>query len=226
MSAGYFLEIFGGAGAVIIAVGGCLWKCLRSYEFKYDYEDEERSATDVLKSTWENKGIEFPIEEDFGENYNRLKFSTKKDGNWNVNIDKGHGGVYLYFTTDRLPPSYNKKKHYLRINIRNVKKSMKVIFEHKCFGSEFAACGHRNLPKNITKDGEHIFEPECLIDLSRDGIVKQEQLGVSITGEHEDIKNIIIDEAYYGERWSFCKIFCCCKHRKTILYRKKQVNDE
>ena len=50
MSAGYFLEIFGGAGAVIIAVGGCLWKCLRSYEFKYDYEDEERSATDVLKS--------------------------------------------------------------------------------------------------------------------------------------------------------------------------------
>ena len=39
--------------------------------------------------------------------------------------------------------------------------------------------------------------------------------------EYKDIKNVIIDEAYYGEKWSFYKL-CCCR---TILCRKKPKDD-
>ena len=49
-----------------------------------------------------------------------------------------------------------------------------------------------NVHKNIKKDGVHVFEPECIIDLqnNHENVVKKEQLGIYITGNHKDIKNV------------------------------------
>ena len=52
-----------------------------------------------------------------------------------------------------------------------------------------------------------------------------EQLGVWMCADKQEIKNIIIDEAYYGEKWSFYKFGCCGRHWKTVLCRKKRKTD-
>lgn len=228
MSFGYLIEIFGGTGAVVIGIGTCIYGFLKRYELKYDYEEEDKEdPVDVLNEEWETPGDNFSIEEEFGSNWNRLKFAKKENGNWNVDINKKEGSVYIYTKKDRLPPKSNQGNHYLRINIKNVKKNMKVKFEQKFFDISYNGVHHDNVYKNIKKDGPHIFEPECIIDLqnNHENVVKKEQLGVYISGEYRDIKNIIIDEAYYGEKWSFCKLCCCRRHCKTILYRRKPKND-
>ena len=225
MSVDYLVEIFGGTGAVILGVGTCIWGCLKSYELKYDYDEEDKEEPIyVLDEEWETRGESFSLEEDFGRNWNRLKFATKENDNWNVNINKNEGSVYIYTKKDRLPPKCNDGKHFLRINIQNVTKNMKVKFEQKFFDISYNGVHHDNECKPIKKDGVHIFEPDCIIDLqnNHENVVKKEQLGVYITGKHKEIKNIIVDEAYYGEKWNFCNI-CCCK--KKILYRKKQKED-
>ena len=225
MSVDYLVEIFGGTGAVILGVGTCIWGCLKSYELKYDYDEEDKEEPIyVLDEEWETRGESFSLEEDFGRNWNRLKFATKENDNWNVNINKNEGSVYIYTKKDRLPPKCNDGKHFLRINIQNVTKNMKVKFEQKFFDISYNGVHHDNECKPIKKDGVHIFEPDCIIDLqnNHENVVKKEQLGVYITGKNKEIKNIIIDEAYYGEKWIFCNI-CCCK--KKILYRKKQKED-
>ena len=225
MSVDYFFEIFGGTGAVILGVGTCIWGVLKRYELKYDYDEEDKEdPTQVLNEEWETPGENFSVEEDFGRNWNRLKFATKENDNWNVSINKNEGSVYIYTKKDRLPPKCNGGKHFLRINIKNVTKNMKVKFEQKFFDISYNGVHHDNECKPIKKDGVHIFEPDCIIDLqnNHENVVKKEQLGVYITGKNKEIKNIIIDEAYYGEKWIFCNI-CCCK--KKILYRKKQKED-
>lgn len=223
MSLKLFLEVFGSVGGVLIGVGGCIWKCFRSYDFKYNYPEIELDPIEVLNQEWETKGTEFPLEESFGRSWNRLIFAKKDNGNWNINIDKEHGSVYIYTKKDKHPPAVNNGKHYLRINIKNITKNMKVNFEQKFFDTQYNRVGHQNETKPIRKNGVHIFEPECIIDLENDhsNAVKIEQLGIHITGKYSDIKNVIIDEAYYGEKWSFCHLFCCRKKCKTILYRKK-----
>ena len=134
MSFGYLIEIFGGTGAVVLGVGTCIWGFLKRYELKYDYEEEEkRDSIEVLNEEWETPGENFSIEEDFGSNWNRLKFAKRENGNWKVNINKKEGDVYIYTKKDKLPPKCNNGNHYLRINIKNVKKNMKVKFQQKFF---------------------------------------------------------------------------------------------
>ena len=227
MSFGYLLEIFGGTGAVILGVGTCIYGFCKTHEFKYDYDEEDKlDPVDVLNEEWESQGEDFPIEENFGSNWSRLKFAKKEKGNWKVNINKKEGDVYIYSKKDRLPPKCNDRNHYLRINIKNVKKNMKVQFQQKFFDISYNQIKDINY-KFIKKDGAHIFEPECIIDLQNNNndSVKLEQVGVFISGEFQDIKDIIIDEAYYGEKWSFCKLCCCKRHCKTILCRKIAKDD-
>ena len=93
------------------------WGFLKTYELKYDYDEEEKQdPVDVLNEEWEAPGENFPIEDNFGSNWSRLKFAKKEDGNWNININKKEGNVYIYTKKDRHPPKCNNKSHYLRIN--------------------------------------------------------------------------------------------------------------
>ena len=75
----YYLGIFGGVGAVLIGISGCLWKLCRSYDFKCNYNREDKKTpTEVLSNSWEHQGIKFPKEQAFGKNYNRFGFAKKK----------------------------------------------------------------------------------------------------------------------------------------------------
>ena len=96
-------------------------------------------------------------------------------------------------------------------------------FQHKCFDISYNQI-HDNNHKDIRREGIHIFEPECIIDLqnNHENVVKKEQLGIHITGKYKDIKNVIIDEAYYGEKWSFRRLCGCGRY---ILCRRKSNED-
>ena len=227
MAVDYLIEIFGGTGAVVLGIATCIWGFCKTHEFKFDYDEEDKKEPiEVLNEEWENPGENFSIEEDFGSNWNRLKFAVQDEDKWKININKKQGDVYIYSKKDRTPPKCNGGKHFLRVNIKNVTRDMKVKFVHKCFDISYNQI-HDNNHKDIRREGLHIFEPECIIDLqnNHENVVKKEQLGIYITGKHKDIKNVIIDEAYYGEKWAFYKIICCRRHCKTILCRKKSKDD-
>tara|TARA_B100000989_G_scaffold258587_1_gene208525 strand:- start:57 stop:740 length:684 start_codon:yes stop_codon:yes gene_type:complete len=227
MSVGYLIEIFGGTGAVILGIATCIWGVLKTHEFEWNYDLEiKKTPISILDETWD-----YGVGEE-GNNHNSGKLAKKVNGNWIVNIKKGQGsesGVYIYTTISQPPEQYNKKKHFLRLNIENVKKNMDIKFEQKFFNADYRMTpGIKNHTKPIRKSGENIFEPECLIDLENhhETTVKKEQLGVYITtSEDEEIDNVIINGGYYGEKWNFCKLCCCRKNSRTLLYRRK-AHDE
>ena len=45
-------------------------------------------TVDVLNEEWESPGEDFPIEEQFGSNWKRLKFAVQDEGKWKININK------------------------------------------------------------------------------------------------------------------------------------------
>ena len=113
MSFGYLLEIFGGTGAVVLGIGTCIWGFCKTHEFKWDYDEEEKQdPIEVLNEEWENPGENFSIEEHFGSNWNRLKFTVQDEGKWKININKKQGDVYIYSKKDRAPPKCNGGKHF------------------------------------------------------------------------------------------------------------------
>jgi hypothetical protein len=215
-----FYELFGGSiGALLLGIGGCIYKLIQSYEFKYDYERERETSIRVLCNNWETKGEDFPLDKDFGESWNRKGFAKHIDDNWNININRKYGNVFLYRDLDIHPHwEYNKNCHYLRINIKNISKKNKVYFQQKFYTrgeTEYDPAGYNINDKEIKYSGENIFEVKSL--LNHDNVTK-EQIGIFISGYEEEMKNVIIDEAYYGEKWHFWKPLC---FGKTILYRKK-----
>ena len=223
MSVEYLIEIFGGTGAVVLGIATCIWGFCKTHEFEWNYDLEiKKTPISILDETWDY------LDGEEGNNHKSGKLAKKVNGNWIVNIKKGQGGVYIYTTISQPPEQYNKKKHFLRINIENVKKNMDIKFEQKFFDSNYRMTpGIKNHTKPIRKSGENIFEPECLIDLENhhETTVKKEQLGLYISSENEEIDNLIINGGYYGEKWNFCKLCCCRKNSRTLLYRRK-AHDE
>lgn len=221
MSVDNLFEIFGGVGAVILGVGGCMWKCLRSYEFKNDYiQEDKEDPVNVLISTWEN------VRNNDGEqdmSQHNLNILTKKEnGKWLVNIKKNGGDVYIYKTYDKEPEwEYNKKSHFLRVNIKNKPTKDIIEFQHKFFDKDWKSLKAPK-KKTIKHNGENIFESRSLI---YDEGVHYEQLGIYMSADNDEIKDFIIEEAYYGEKWNFWNIFCCGRHLKTLLYRKVEKSE-
>ena len=212
------LEIYGGAGAIVLGISGLLWKYFQKYEFKSNYDKD--APIDIIVQNWENPGVDYPQDSEFGDNYNRFKFSKNITGNLVTNIPKGHGDVYMYMTVDQKPQwEYNNDFHYLRINIQNVTPNTFVEFQHKYWSIDYKDnCGHRNTRQRIRDNGEHIFKTKSLLGDK----VKLEQLGIYISARDYAINNIIINEVYYGEEWSFMKTPCCGKD-DTILYHAKRT---
>ena len=222
MSTAAFFEIFGGIGAVVLGVGGCMWKYLRSFEFKHDYISEDKEdPVNVLSSTWENVKEEDNCEEQKSP-YNLNVLTKKKDGKWVVNIKKNGGSIYIYKTYDKEPEwEYNKKSHYLRINVKNKPNKDVIEFHHKYFDSDWKQLKETK-KKKIKHNGENVFETKSLIVEEN---VHYEQLGIYVNSTEAEIKDLVIEEAYYGEKWNFWNIFCCGKHVKTLLYRKIEASE-
>tara|TARA_Y100000741_G_C18248301_1_gene556326 strand:+ start:591 stop:1265 length:675 start_codon:yes stop_codon:yes gene_type:complete len=219
-------EIFGPIGGILalsFSISGCLWKYSQNYEFKFDYHKEIDDPTSILPLNWEYKGNEFPEDESFDESYMRKKFAICNNNNWNVNIKKKHGDVYIYKNID-IPPlyDYNDNFHYLRINIRNITSNNIVMFQHKFFNDKWEFKKNNFIEKKINTNGENIFESKSLLHNNNEDITT-EQIGIFISSNNNDINNIIIDEVYYGEKWNFVHISLFGFYKKTILYRRKDI---
>ena len=223
MSVTTFFEIFGGIGAIILGVGGCMWKCYRSYEFKCNYiEDDEVVPISVLDESCENR-YEEESNPHYGEN---CKYVKKIDGKWVINIEKNKGDLFIYHSFDKVPEyEYNKESHYLMLSIKNKPNISSDIleFQHKYFDASWNQI-KQTKKKKIKHNGANYFETKSL--LKNEEGVDIEQLGIYISSKNAEIKDLIIDEIYYGEKWKFCNISCCKKKCKTILYRKIQQKEE
>ena len=234
---------------MILGVGGCVWKCFRNYEFKNNYlEDDEENPITVLNETCENIKVENPTYDSSGEffgmqstqttHFNIHKLAKKVNGKWIINIEKNRGNVFIYRSYDKVPEwNYNNKFHYLRIKVKNIPNIERKEFnlsnidgpcnniielQHKYFDADWKAVKQKKT-KKIKHDGVCVFETKSLID---DEEIKYEQLGIHIVSKYCEIKDLVIEESYYGEKWSFCKLFCCKRHIKTILYREKSNKSE
>tara|TARA_B110000259_G_scaffold188277_1_gene246160 strand:+ start:2606 stop:3280 length:675 start_codon:yes stop_codon:yes gene_type:complete len=220
MSVATFLEIFGGIGAVILGVGGCILKCYKRYEFKGNYlTDDVEVPVIVLDETCENR-YEEQLNPHFGKNCEYVK---QIHGKWVINIGKNKGDVFIYRSIDKVPSfEYNKGRHFLRISIKNAPKinCNDLQFQHKYFDANWKQV-KRTETESIKHDGENCFESKSLLK-NEDGVFR-EQLGIFISSKNAEIKDLLIDEIYYGDRWeTLFNIYCCKKKYKTILYRKIQ----
>lgn len=218
-------ELFGGIGGVsafCLGISACIWKYIQNYEFKFDYYRDIETPINVLPLNWENSDKEYPDPESFGKNYNRKIFGIQNNNQWNININKNHGDVYIYKNIE-IPPfyPYNEEFHYLRINIKNIKPNNTIKFQQKFFKKNWEFAKNNYIKKDIIMNGENIFETKSLLHNNNEN-VEIEQIGIYISGNPTEINNIIIDEVYYGDKWKFWNIsfFGFCK--KTILYRKKK----
>lgn len=235
------LEIFGGTGAVILAVGTCMWKCFQrnDYELKEGFWDRNVPQK-TLSNNWETKGEDFPPLENFGSNWRRRKFSksVKKNdvGIYKVNVKKKHGNVYVYIDNTETPPPQNGGQHFLRVKLSHVPKNAEMKFELKHYQGDLncwvPSAFHFPKEKDIKprhwcccfKNTVYTFEPYCKIG---DKDVTKDQIGICLTGGDVPIDDVYIEEAYLGEKLSIKNIFCCGRQKYTLLSRKRQkINDD
>ncbi|RZD41215.1 MAG: hypothetical protein CXT73_05345 [Methanobacteriota archaeon] len=229
------LEIFGGTGAVLLGMTGCIWRCYQ----KYHYEIKEgvwdkNIASQTLQNNWETKGDNFPQDKEFGDRWKRNIFAQNVENNdkdmIKVNIDKKHGDVYIYSETTLKPPPLNNGKYYLRVKFSHVPENAIIMFQSKPFKGDLSCWEfsdfHDETPEKIKpkhwcccfKDTVYTFEPPCKIGLDD---VKKEQYGVWIQSTKKDIKDLYIEEAYFGKKTNIRNIFCCGKQKYTLLCSKK-----
>ena len=235
------LEIFGGTGAVMLAVGGCMWKCFQRhhYELKEGFWDRNVPQK-TLTNNWETKGKNFPQSETFGDNWKRRKFSKSVKKNdvdvFKVNIKKEHGSVYVYFDNTEKPPPQNDGKHFLRVKFSHVPKNAKMKFQLKHYQGDLncwiPSAFHRPKEQDINpkhwccclKNTVYTFEPYCRIG---DQDVCHDQIGVYLKAGDVPIDDVYIEEAYFGEKLGIKNIFCCGRQKYTLLWRKRiKINDD
>ena len=218
------LEIFGGTGAALLGISGCIWKFYQTndVEFHWFRPSIKNEPTNTLDTNWENNGNSNEME-NFGNSYNRKIFAKKTiDNKWKINMKKGDGDVFLYkniFTR----PSENDEHYFLRIKLKNAPKNAKIKFCHKCFKENWeATCPEYNEPIEISNcssccsSGIHIFKRKSQIA----GIVTKEQIGVYFDASDVDY-NCTIEEAYNGIKSSIYNIILCKFHIVTIFISKK-----
>ncbi len=229
------LEIFGGTGAVLLGMAGCIWKCFQKHEytFKEGFLDKN-IASRTLPNNWETPGENFPPGEEFGEHWRRRKFSQNVQKNdiqvMKVNIGKNRGDVYAYIDNTDVPPPSNNGKHFLRVKLSHVPKNAEIKFQLKHYQGDLScwdpSAFHYPKEQNIKpkhwcccfKNTVYTFEPFCKIG---DKDVTKDQLGIYLKGTDVSINDIYIEEAYIGEKTNIKNIFCCGKRKYTLLWWKK-----
>lgn len=235
------LEIFGGTGAVMLALGTCMWKCFQRnhYELKEGFWDGNVPQK-TLPNNWETKGKSFPIEEDFGNNWKRRKFAINVKKNdvdvIKVNIKKGEGSVFVYVDNTEIPPPQNGGKYFLRVKFSHVPRDAIMKFQLKHYRGDLK-CWERSVfhyPKEqdikprhwccCFKNTVYTFEPYCKIG---DKDVTKDQLGIYFKAGEVPIDDVYIEEVYLGEKIGTKNIFCCGRQKYTLLWKKRQqINDD
>lgn len=212
------LGIFGGTGAVLIAIGSCVWGILKKYSFEYVKGMAIRNVpTETLSKSWE-----VPFDEECEQPCNRMVFATiNNKEQWNITMKKG--SVYIFTDIFNASPT---KFHFMRIKLKNVPKKCKLKINHKYWtGDSHTFIPHENHRHKSTPmqkcDGIHTYYEPCLI--GQDGVTK-EQLGVYFEG---DFDNCILEEAYIGySKKGICNMTCCSKKLCTLFYEAKKTGKE
>ena len=216
------LSIFGGTGAVLLAIGGCVWKQLQSYHTKFEKEPSNLNKPIVaLPNTWEHSHTE-PLATSFRRMVYAKEIAAKKQ--WQISMKKGEGSVYVY-RDHYQKPSTNDGHYFLRVRLRNVPEDAAIQFIHKYWtgeGREWKAYSKTYPPNRqslVANDGVHIYFQPSLIDQHD---VTKEQVGIHFDAKDVAYDNCIVEEVYDKQKSSICNVVCCRRHWGTILYRKKK----
>ena len=223
------LALFGGTGAILIAVGGFMYKCLKSYEYEFIWEPSNiNKPIKTLIYSWEEPGIESDQKLFENNHFNAKIHATHFNKKWKIKIKKGHGSVYIYKDIDK-KPNYDNNFRFLRIKLKNVKEDNKIKFIQKYWKgkvNDWTQVCETKTPNKVEidpHDGVHTYFEPCLID----GIdIDKEQLGIHFDASESDI-DCILEEAYDKRKYSLCNILCCKKlHFLTLYYSKKKTDSE
>jgi hypothetical protein len=206
------LGIFGGTGAVILGIGGCIWGIIKKYNVSCIRGKSIKNVPSItLPHAWE-----VPDNEEIEKPCNRMVFAKiNQQKQWK--LDMKDGSVYIFKDIFNATPS---KSHYMRIKLQNVPENATIHFTQKFWkGTAKEYIPHENhLHRSIPVqpcDGVHTFYEPCLI--GKDGITK-EQLGVHFSGNFTDT---ILAEAYLGyDSVGICSWNCCRKNWCTAFYQK------
>jgi len=211
MSLDSAFEIFGIPGIVLFGVGSLAYYFHQKYSIElasYDFLNKN-VATKTLNNIWEEGNN---IGEDHYNSYNYGK--SKKINNqsvWNINIPQNeNGSLYIYRNFTELPSDLDNGKYFFRISVKNLSDDTIIKFQKKRYYGkldEWNCTKYKFIyEEEICKNGVHYFEPNTSInEIEGDGDDKQtitkEQLGIFIKpGTDSNIDNLIIEEAYIGEK--------------------------
>ena len=237
MSAETAFEIFGIPGLVLFIVGGICYKIYQCYDIQIASNDflHQIFPSKTLKNTWEH-------ESGISNNYKRGIFAKEIELNekeekqfiWDVSIPEKKGNVYIYRDIVEKPPISNNGQYYLRVKLKNVDKNDNIIFQKKSFFIENGKWVEPKINFKVEKviygNGIHYFEPSCRLgeiigDVENEKKIEIEQLGIFITAKNKDV-NIVIEEAYFGEKWWMINLLPCISNKYILLVKPKVKTSE
>lgn len=205
------VAIFGGTGAVLIGMAGCLWKVFRSYQISYVVgEPIDNLPVETLNNTWEHPGT-IPFENHFKRMVYATSTPTKQ---WKIQMQPGDGSVFVYTDMHEAPPN---KQRFLRIRLKGVSADAKMSFVQKYWtgtSQEYIESAyHPPKPTPISpKDGVHMYLQPSLIGVDD---VTKEQLGIYFDATEVGY-DCVIEEAYMKAPTRICHVGWL-----TILYYPK-----
>ena len=218
------VEIFGGTGAVLVGIIGCVWKIVTTYDFKIienEYFDNKPIKT--LWNNWEelNDGVT-----DAQQCHKRRLLAVTEGEKIRVNMKKNQGYAFVYLESRNEPPKVNNGKHFMRVKFSHIPKGVDIRYRNVPFDIDW---NFANLDRYETKiypkhwcccfkSKVYNFESECRVG-KRDVVWEQCGISFDTRGDKNDIEDVVIEEVYYGEKWNFFKLFCIPS--RTLLWRKK-----
>ena len=225
------LEIFGGTGAVLLGISGCIWKCIQTYDIKFHWWSPSmiNEPTQTLDENWETCG-NIDESDNFGNSYNRAIFGERTtDNKWKIKMKKGDGNLLIYKNIP-MKPSENDGYHILRIKLKNAPINAKIQFCQKFFKgrnnewkfSDF----HNQINEPIQNsgcstcsDGVYTFKSKSRINIT-EGFVTKEQIGIYFDASDMDY-DCTIEEAYNGIESNIYNINLCRFHIVSIFVSKR-----
>ena len=221
------LEIFGGSGAILLGVGGCIWKYCQGYEFNYHWGFFSKNIpTNTLDKSWDHNGNSMESE-NWENNGNEENFAKKVgehniDKKWKINIEKGNRGVFIYKDIT-MKPTDNNGHHFLRVKLRNAPTDADIKLSVKFYGGDW-----EGLP-NHPEESEDVISTCCknIYTIKKNSLIgeddiKKEQIGIYFGANKVDY-DMVIEEAYYGKECNMFNVKIFGFHIATIVYSKIAV---
>jgi hypothetical protein len=220
------LEIFGGSGAILLGVGGCIWKYCQGYEFSYHWGFFSKNIpTNTLDVTWEKneKSIESGDNwENCGnqENFAKTIGEHDIDKKWEIKMKKGDRGVFIYQNI-KMKPTDNNGQHFLRVKLRNAPTDVDIKLSVKFYDGNWEQV-HEEVPEPVISNccnNIYTIKVQSLIDTDD---IKREQIGINFDANKGDY-DMVIEEAYYGKESKMFNVKIFGFHIATIVYSKIAV---